>query len=149
MKKFTKGFILAVYILMDIIISVGIYLFIVTIKESIILSQKVLLYFVFPFFLVFICFMIFRQFNFLKHGFFNVKSISIDDENIYIFKGKKTYTYSIDNIKKVKIRGDTTTIYCNSPKKKYILDTKIDSPFFTENVNHDEIKTRLIYSRFI
>ena len=51
MKKFTKGFILAVYILMDIIISVGIYLFIVTIKESIILSQKVLLYFVFLFFL--------------------------------------------------------------------------------------------------
>lgn len=149
MKNFTKGFILAIYFLMDILIAVGLYLFKIVITDAAIIPQKFLAYLFFIVFLIFIAFLIFRQIYFFKYYLFNVKSINIDEEEIWFFKGKKKYSHSIKNITKVKIRSQTTTVYCNSPHKKYILDTRRDSPFFTENVNTDELKDKLIYAEFI
>lgn len=149
MKSFTKGFMLTIYLLMDVLLSVGVYFIISTIVNSADISEKFLRCSIFLVFLVFICFAIFHQVYFFKHMFFNVKSISLEDENIYLFKGKKKYTHSIKSITKVKIRGCTTTIYCDSPHKKYILDTRADSPFFTENVNTDELRNKLSNAKFI
>lgn len=149
MSNFTKGFILALYLIIDVMTTVFLYSIIVIIIGAVSPPQKLISYFFFLLFLAFVSFLISRQIYFFKYFLIHVKFVSIDNQEICFLKGKKKYTHSIENITKVKIRGQTTTVYCNSPHKKYILDSKMDSPFFTENVDTDELRAKLIYAKFI
>ena len=102
--------------------------------------------------LLFISLLIIYQIYYFKYCLRNVKFIYYKDDYIFFCKNNRKYKYLLKNIKEVKIRNATSRIIIKcvdgSKTKKYILFTNNNSPFFTDYVNVDELREKLIYSRF-